>query len=89
MKKYLVIGAAVAGMIVGSSSAAMAGACSKTTSEGWGLTEELAKWQAQDMMMLATGNLIVQNDKISKPAYKCSSSLLGWNCKATAKICKK
>ncbi len=68
---------------------AFAESCKTQTAEGWGLTEELAKWQATDMLLLSTGNLISQNDRFSKPQHKCSFTLLGWTCKASAKVCKK
>ena len=66
-----------------------AGQCKVTTAEGWGPTEGLAKLQATDMLLLSTGNLIVQSDKFSKPEHSCTFTLLGWTCKATAKVCKK
>ena len=79
-----------AGLIVaGFSGPAVAGQCKISTAEGWGPTEGLAKLQATDMLLLATGKLIVQSDKFSKPKHSCSFTLLGWTCKATAKVCKK
>lgn len=63
--------------------------CKVTSVEGWGLTEELATLQAQQLLLFSTGNWIVQNDKFSKPVNKCTLSLLGWSCTTTAKVCKK
>lgn len=68
---------------------AMAASCKMATAEGWGPTEELAKWQATDMLLLSTGNLISQNDRFSKPSHSCKFTILGWTCKASAKVCKK
>lgn len=67
---------------------ANASSCKVSSAEGWGLTEELAKAQAQDMLLLSTGNILVQTDRFSKPKYQCSFSVLGWTCQATAKVCK-
>ena len=82
------VGAVAASLIVAVSGPAFAG-CKTTSAQGWGLTEELAKWQATDMLLLSTGDLIIQTNKVSKPKHKCSSSDLGWTCTATAKVCKK
>lgn len=72
------------------STAAKAGEhCKVTSVQGWGLTEELATLQAQQLLLFSTGNWIVQNDKFSKPENKCTLSLLGWTCTTTAKVCKK
>lgn len=89
LKKIALSTMFVAGFSAMSASPLLAASCKKSTSEGWGVTKELAQWQAQDMLLLGTGNLIVQKDKFSKPTYDCSVSLLGWTCKATAKVCKK
>lgn len=87
--KHLTAAVLFAAMVLGQSGAAMAAACKTTSVQGWGLTEEMAKWQANDMLLLSTGNLLTQTSKMSKPSHKCSSSLLGWTCTATAKVCKK
>ncbi len=76
-------------LVIGQSSSALAGECKQKTAQGWGLTEELAKWQATDLLLFSTGNLIVQNDRFSKPSHDCKFTLLGWTCTASAKICKK
>jgi len=63
--------------------------CKTSSGEGWGLTQDMAKWQANDMLLFSTGNLLQQTDRFSKPKYNCSYSVLGWSCTATAKVCKK
>lgn len=88
IKKITIAALLTAGFSFAAAGPAFAG-CKKSSAEGWGPTKELAQWQAQDMLLLGTGNLIVQTDKMSKPSYKCSSSLLGWTCTASAKVCKK
>ncbi len=87
--KNWVMGSVVAGALLGFSAPVFAAECKTASAQGWGLTQEMAKWQANDMLLLSTGNLPVQNDRFSKPSHKCSLTLLGWSCKATAKICKK
>jgi len=71
------------------SGSALAANCKTSTGEGWGLTQDMAKWQASDMLLLSTGNLLQQKDRFSKPQYNCSFTVLGWTCKASAKVCKK
>ena len=88
IKKY-VFGTVIAAMMLSTSGPALAGECKTASADGWGLTEQLAKWQATDMLLLSTGNLVTQNDRFSKPEHQCSFTLLGWTCKATAKVCKK
>ncbi len=87
--KQWVVGVIVASAMGSLCTPVFAGECKTSSAQGWGLTEEMAKWQANDMLLLSTGNLPVQNDRFSKPSHKCSLTLLGWSCKATAKICKK
>lgn len=71
------------------SGSALAADCKNMSVEGWGVTEDLAKWQSTQMLLFSTGNWIVQNDRFSKPTHSCKLTLLGWTCTATAKICKK
>ncbi|GJM03053.1 MAG: hypothetical protein DHS20C08_15540 [Rhodomicrobium sp.] len=89
LKKLAISSLLIAGLTAASAAPVLAASCKKTTAQGWGVTKELAKWQAQGTLLFATGNWVVQNDKFSKPVYDCSVSLLGWSCKASAKICKK
>ena len=79
----------VLGLFMGQANIATAGECKQSSAQGWGLTEELAKWQATDLLLFSTGNWIVQNDRFSKPSHNCKLTLLGWTCTTTAKICKK
>ena len=88
LKKF-VLGSVVAGTLLGFSVHVFAAECKTSSAQGWGLTEEMAKWQATDLLLVSTGNFPVQNDRFSKPSHQCSLTLLGWSCKATAKICKK
>lgn len=89
MKKIAIFTVATALLAPFSSSAFAANDCKVTSVEGWGITEELAKSQAHSLLLFSTGNLIVQNDKFSKPKDACTLTLLGWTCKTTAKVCKK
>lgn len=88
LKKLTLVPATIALIAAFSSSALAAKNCKVTTVEGWGITEELAKSQAHSLLLLSTGNIPVQNDKISKPKDDCKLTLLGWSCKTTAKVCK-
>lgn len=88
-----VIRVAVFGLImslfVAQTNPVVAADCSKKSAQGWGLTEELAKWQATDLLLLSTGNLLIQNNTVYKPKHSCKLTLLGWTCTATAKVCAK
>ena len=88
--KKLTLVPATAALIASFSASALAEKhCKVTSAQGWGITEELAKSQAHSMLLLATGNIITQQDKFSKPKDECKLTLLGWSCKTTAKVCKK
>ena len=89
LKKLTLVPATVAFIAAFSAPAIAAKTCKVTSVEGWGITEELAKSQAHSLLLLSTGNIPVQNDKISKPKDDCKLTLLGWSCKTTAKVCRK
>jgi len=53
-----------------------------------GITRGFAEYEAFLIIRQVTGNWPFQQDRISKPAYKCRTDGALWTCGATAEVCK-
>ncbi len=86
--RFIVTIAAVVMASIAVGGAAKAGSCVKKGGSGWGITKDIAQYNAYGAIKLFTGNWPVPSDRISKPTYVCKSETAGWNCKAYAMVCK-
>lgn len=82
--------AVAAGLLITLPHAESARAESCTTKHGsaTGITRGFAEYEAFLIIKQVTGNWPFEQDRISKPAYKCKSEGALWTCSATAKVCK-
>ena len=76
---------------------AQAGSCFTKTAIGDGITESVAKFEADTAILLFTdfslyASYMAGNGtpgySFGPRTYKCSSASLGWECRASAKLCK-
>lgn len=68
--------------------AAHAESCVTKHGSATGITRDFAEYEAFLIIRQVTGNWPFQQDRISKPAYKCKGGGALWTCSATAKVCK-
>jgi hypothetical protein len=68
--------------------AAAAESCVTKHGSATGITRGFAEYESFLIIRQVTGNWPFQQDRISKPAYKCKSDGALWICRATAKVCK-
>lgn len=89
----LLIAAAGVSMVV----PAQAGTCFKKTAVGNGISESVAKFEADTAILLFTDFSIYASYMAGNGTpgytfgprtYKCGSGLFGYECQATAKLCK-
>jgi hypothetical protein len=88
MKIFCTTAIAAIALVFAVSTGAEAGSCVRKGGSGWGITKDLAQYNAYGAIKLFTGNWPVHTDHISKPTYHCESGAFGWNCKAYATVCK-
>ncbi len=69
-------------------SSASAEPCVTKHGSASGITRGFAEYEAFLLIRQVTGNWPFQQDRISKPAYKCASDGVLWTCKAAAKVCR-
>lgn len=76
---------------------AHAGSCFTKTALGNGITEDVAKFEADTAILLFTDSAIYASYMTGNGTpgytfgprtYKCGPGLFGYECKATAKLCK-
>jgi len=65
-----------------------AASCVTKHGSATGITRGFAEYESFLIIRQVTGNWPFQQDRISKPVYKCASDGALWTCKASAKICK-
>ena len=68
--------------------AALAASCVTKHGSATGITRDFAEYESFLIIRQVTGNWPFEQDRISKPAYKCKSKGALWTCHATAKVCK-
>lgn len=68
--------------------AAHAESCVTKHGSATGITRDFAEYEAFLIIRQVTGNWPFEQDRISKPAYKCKSEGALWTCSATATVCK-
>jgi|APFEC2959095171_1045051.scaffolds.fasta_scaffold25742_1 hypothetical protein len=87
-------GTALAGMAAALALAAPApaaaepGSCVTKHGSATGITRGFAEYEAFLIIRQVTGNWPFEQDRISKPVYKCKTEGVLWTCSATATVCK-
>ena len=71
-----------------SPAAAETPACVTKHGSATGITRGFAEYEAFLIIRQVTGNWPFEQDRISKPTYKCKSEGVMWTCSATATVCK-
>ena len=90
----LVLGVAAAGVLlapaVGFTSAAEAGKCVTKRGKGYAWTEDMAKFQAWEIIAQLSGNWPIQTDTFRNERYKCSKAKdgSGYTCLSWIDVCK-
>jgi hypothetical protein len=73
---------------MGPAPAAWAESCVTKHGSATGITRGFAEYEAFLIIRQVTGNWPIEQDRFSKPVYKCKSDGALWTCSATAKVCK-
>jgi hypothetical protein len=68
-------------------SAAFAG-CTTKHGKAWAWTEDLARFQAWEIVAQLSGNWPIQTDTFRNERYKCNPDGSGYTCLSTIDICK-
>jgi hypothetical protein len=68
-------------------SAVLAG-CVTKHGKGWAFTEDLARFQAWEIVAQLSGNWPIQTDTFRNERYKCKPDGSGYTCLSTIDICK-
>jgi hypothetical protein len=69
-------------------SALEAPSCAIKSGSATGITRGFAEYEAFLIIRQVTGNWPFEQDRFSKPVYKCAHDGALWTCRATAKVCK-
>jgi hypothetical protein len=80
---------AAAAMLVVPVSVAHAESCVTKHGSATAITRGFAEYESFLIIRQVTGNWPFQQDRISKPIYKCASDGALWTCKASAKVCRR
>lgn len=67
---------------------ARAESCVTKHGSATGITRGFAEYEAFLIIRQITGNWPFEQDRISKPVYKCKGGGALWTCSATATVCK-
>lgn len=70
------------------SSPAFAASCVTKHGSATGITRDFAEYEAFLIIRQVTGNWPFEQDRFSKPVYKCKNDGALWTCRATAQVCK-
>lgn len=81
-------GLAAALVLLPTTPAAHAASCVTKHGAATGITRGFAEYEAFLIIRQVTGNWPFEQDRISKPVYKCKSEGALWTCSATATVCK-
>lgn len=87
----LVLGLAAAGAVLvpsGFVSTAEAGKCVTKRGKGWAWTEDLARFQAWEIVAQLSGNWPIQTDTFRNERYKCKKDGDGYTCLSWIDVCK-
>lgn len=87
----LVLGIAAAALVVPASgliAPAEAGRCVTKRGKGWAWTEEMARFQAWEIVAQLSGNWPVATDTLRNERYKCKKDGSGYTCLSWIDVCK-
>lgn len=62
--------------------------CSRHYGKGWAPTENMAKFQAREIIEQTTGNWPIATDKITNEKYSCKPEGAQWFCRSQIDVCK-
>jgi hypothetical protein len=62
--------------------------CVTKSGSATGITRGFAEYEAFLIIRQVTGNWPFEQDRFSKPIYKCVHDGALWTCRATARVCK-
>lgn len=82
----VILGAVIA--MLAATPSAHAASCVTKHGSATGITRGFAEYEAFLIIRQVTGNWPFQQDRISKPVYKCKGGGALWTCSATAEVCK-
>jgi len=82
----LVLGLAAAGALL--APAAEAAGCVTKRGKGWAWTEDMARFQAWEIVAQLSGNWPIQTDKFRNERYKCKKDGSGYTCLSWIDVCK-
>jgi hypothetical protein len=86
LQALLAAAAALAAPIA--ASAAPPESCVTKSGSATGITRGFAEYEAFLIIRQVTGNWPIEQDRFSKPVYKCTQDGVLWTCRATARVCK-
>ena len=88
----LVLGLAAAGVLLapvaGFVSSAEAARCVTKRGKGWAWTQDMAKFQAWEIVAQLSGNWPIQTDTFRNERYKCKKDGDGYTCLSWIDVCK-
>ena len=86
---FLALGLAVAGTaFVPAGPVEAKGVCTTKHGKGWAPTQDMAKFQAWEIVAQTTGNWPIATDKLVERKYKCSPDGSGVTCYSWIDVCK-
>jgi hypothetical protein len=62
--------------------------CAAKRGRGWAPTEEMARFQAWEIVAQTTGNWPFMSDTFRNERYKCAKDGSGWRCDSWIDVCK-
>jgi hypothetical protein len=68
--------------------AAEAAQCVTKAGSATGITRDFAEYESFLIIRQVTGNWPFEQDRISKPTYRCKQDGAFWTCRAVATVCK-
>lgn len=89
----LVASLAAAGLVAGSLDEAFAapkggGSCYNKKGRGFAPTQDMAKFQAWEIVAQITGNWPIKTDTFRNEKYRCKQESSGWVCISSIDVCK-
>ncbi|HET6321444.1 MAG TPA: hypothetical protein VFF87_05280 [Hyphomicrobium sp.] len=93
VKVAIVLGLAAVGMLAAPvagyvSSADAASRCVTKRGKGWAWTEDMARFQAWEIVAQLSGNWPVATDTLRNERYKCKKDGSGYTCLSWIDVCK-
>lgn len=62
--------------------------CSRHYGKGWAPTQDMAKFQAWEIIAQTTGNWPIATDKLTNEKYSCKPEGGQWFCRSQVDVCK-